>query len=103
MIDKSFLEGFLQKTTSWYHIFTEKCPKNNKVEVDMCYYDFLLAEKQIELFRLNPFSHFLLAEKQIENCFHPIPFTRHKWTLLGSVVLQNLTSLSQHRPRKPKF
>ena len=24
------MEGFLQKTKSGYHIFTEKCPKNNK-------------------------------------------------------------------------
>ena len=34
--------------------------------MDMCYSDFLLAEKQIERFGPNSFSHFLLAEKQIE-------------------------------------
>ena len=77
----------------------------------MCYSDFLRAEKQIERFGPNPFSHFLLAKKQIERfepnpfsnfllavkqlehvseMFHPIPFTRHKWTLLGSVAKQNL-------------
>ena len=71
-------------------------------KVDMCYSDFLLAEKQIERFGpnsfshfllaekqierfgLNPFSHFLLAEKQIEpfgEIVYPIPFTRHNWTL----------------------
>ena len=35
-------------------------------KVDMCYSDFLLAEKQIERFGPNPFSPFLLAEKQTE-------------------------------------
>ena len=55
-------------------------------KVDMCYSDFLLADKQIECFGPNPLSHFLLAEKQIEplvkfsipfhspainGCFHP--------------------------------
>ena len=42
--------------------------------MDMCYSDFLLAEKQIERFGPNSFSHFLLAEKQIER-FGPNPFS----------------------------
>ena len=51
----------------------------------------------IERFGPNPFSHFLLAEKQIEHfgeMFHPFPFTRHKWTLLGSAAKQNLIEYS---------
>ena len=61
LVNRIFPNSHFSATRNVHFLIHWRGPK-----VNMCYSDFLLAEKQLERFGQNPFSHFLLAEEQIE-------------------------------------